>query len=193
LEFLEEQELPYKLDDSAFPPGVKRSTIDQVRQSLRQLGLIDSNWKPTAQLGVLLRSSGDEEQRVWTKILEQTYGECFRIGWLRLTPLQLSNFLEERGAVYETRDRAARFIRKALEYAAIEHSEALDRHWNASKRQWPSPQPARRSLSVKLQSGIPLDLGRVSVTIGQPPSDADLDLLEEAVRAEQSWRRQKRA
>jgi hypothetical protein len=191
LDHLEQSGLPARLDNSAFPAKTKQSTIDQVRQSLQQLGLIDDRFKPQPLLDSLLRAHGGKRKEIWVQILNERYKECARIGWERLTAQQLADFLDRRGAENETRQRAARFLRQALACADIEYAETLDQDWiNPPRKKLPA-EPARKgpSRAANADVGLTINLGRSTVTIGQPPSDPDLDLLQASIRSEQLWRR----
>jgi hypothetical protein len=190
LEYLKKTGLLGTIDSSSFPRKTKQSTIDQVRQSLQQLGLIDDKWKPRQRFNELLRASSTaREQEIWQQILGEVYEDLDGIGWTKATAQQLYKFLETRGAKGETRKRASRFMRQALTFANIEYSDSLEQDWNPIQRK-PATSESRNGNAAALNDrGLMIDLGESLVPISQPATDADLHRLLDHVKFEIARRR----
>ena len=116
-------------------PSFSGGTVSQLITTFRFLGLIDDDFKPTRQLGVLAGDNVAARQSELRQLLQRSYPEVIAIDLATATPKQLNEvFTESYTANGATLQKAIAFFLHAAQYAELPLSQFLTRRRGRRKR-----------------------------------------------------------
>lgn len=117
--------MPNRIDRSAFP-GFAGSVQTLLLQTLRFLGLMNGDGKPTPPLHALAVKDEAARKAALGKILRERYAKLFALDLMKVTPQELAEEMAEYyGVAGETKEKAIRFFLSAAAYAGIPMSPLL--------------------------------------------------------------------
>ena len=132
IEGFEHATMPHQIDTSVWPTysGAIRS---QLLGSLKFLGLIDDNGKPTPSLKSLVEDKANRKANL-RKIIESSYPKVVGAGLLKMTPKSFDDLMREYGMGGSTHQKVTSFFLQAAKYAELPMSPLLGKKTRSAAR-----------------------------------------------------------
>lgn len=179
LDRFRDQGLPAVLDRSFFG-NQSGSLTAQVRGTMKALGLIDEQYRPTSLLEELAAADDDTRQRMLRDLTLSKYEDALHLG-MKATSGQLAEVFRARGINGATIQKAITFYLALTEYVGIETSPFLK-----TTRAKPSGNGGRRTGRKRPAAPEPAPTPVISAkpSMEEQKKSAYIDLLMELAKGE---------